>query len=95
MEQEIDMLLQNGQLWGLLNKRHAHDVLSAYEITFGGVQELAMEYDLLATIMLKLISADTGEKRLFWDCLNRKNDSHTDMAKRTRLWTKIKKRLRE
>ena len=95
MEHEIDLLLQNGQLWSILNKRRAHNVLFAYEMTFGGVQELAAEYDLLATIMLKLMNADAKEKRLFWDCLNRKKDSHTDETKRTRLWTRIINLIRE
>lgn len=72
MKQDMDWLMESGHMWEYLKKRRAADVLFAYEGVFGGVQGLAAEYDLLSTIMLKLMNAGTDERHRFWGFLERR-----------------------
>ena len=87
---EIDSMIETGELWEYLNNRRAHDVLIAYEETFGGVQELSTEYDLLASIMFRLMNANSEKRQRFWKCLNRTSkNANTTESKRTSIWKRI------
>ncbi len=67
---EIDMLIYSGQLRAYLADRFAAEVLTAYDRTFGDVQELSVEYDILDVICNRLIDADRDSRMKFWDYLN-------------------------
>lgn len=70
MEQnEIEQLIQDGELWNYLNNRLSQDVLRAYQETFGDVQALATEHDWLAAIMARLICSGAEEREVFWEHL--------------------------
>lgn len=67
---EIDMLIYSGQLRAYLADRFAAEVLTAYDRTFGDVQELSVEYDILEVICNRLIDADRDSRMKFWENLN-------------------------
>lgn len=67
---EIDMLIYSGRLRAYLADRLGVEVLTAYDRTFGDVQELSVEYDILEIICNRLIDADRDSRMKFWDYLN-------------------------
>ena len=66
----IDMLIHTGQLRAYLSDRLSHEVLVAYNRTFGDVQELSVELDILEAICNRLMLADSDSRMKFWDYLN-------------------------
>ena len=71
MEQnDIEQLIQDGELWDNLSNWLSHNVLMAYQETFGDVQALSTSRDWLATIIARLICSDAEKRAVFWEHLN-------------------------
>ncbi len=94
---DIDMLIQFGEIRANLAERLSHEVLTAYNHTFGDVQRLSVEHDMLGAICKKLKRADHEKRVKFWDYLNSPqpslshplNDCKEPLPKR--LWKNIAK----
>ena len=70
MRNEIEQLIQDGELWNYLNNCLSQDVLVAYQETFGVVQILSTEKRWLSHIVNKLLGSGSEERQLFGDHLS-------------------------
>lgn len=84
----IDMLIHTGQLRAYLSDRLSHEVLVAYNRTFGDVQELSVELDILGAICNRLMLADSDSRMKFWDYLNTRQHTSAKMSTRTSTGTR-------
>jgi hypothetical protein len=98
-QNDIEKLIQRGDLSSYLNGRMAQDVLFAYENTFGGVQQLAYICDILDTVCRRLERASPIKRYAFWIYLNARKDSAgkgltQKKHKWTRKWAILRQRIK-
>lgn len=100
MEQnEIEQLIQDGELWNYLNNRLSQDVLRAYQETFGDVQDLATERKWLTAIVARLLCSGTEDRSVFWGHLQSQTQQVQEPTARNtglskQLWDKIERWLK-
>jgi len=87
---EINYLINDGLLRLYLSKRLSQEVIVAYNKTFGDVQLLATEHNMLDVICRRLENANNQERVLFWKYLNENETNIKTEPNRQSIWHKIK-----
>ena len=91
----IEILITEGCLRSFLGHQLLHHVLGAYDITFGDVQELATEKNIVDAICQHLEKASSTQRRTYWRHLNEPGATSIDKLQKrekpgkTLWWIKV------
>ena len=66
----IEIFITEGCLRSFLGRQLLHHTLGAYENTFGDIQELATEKDIVDAICQRLEKASSVQRQTYWKHLN-------------------------